>query len=136
MTDEEREQEWNESFDVALGEFDKRIARERIEIESRRDAGGAGEDGFEDEGEGAGSGGSAMPTEVDGDSEIAGRVPGGPGGRGQPHQGPRFPAPEGTPDGSDDDVVARQLREAAETEEDPELRKRLWEEYRKYKSQS
>ena len=36
-------------------------------------------------------------------------------------------------DGSDDDVVARQLREAAENETDPELRKRLWEEYRHYK---
>ena len=33
----------------------------------------------------------------------------------------------------DDDIVARQLREAAEKEKDPELRKRLWEEYRKYK---
>jgi hypothetical protein len=33
----------------------------------------------------------------------------------------------------DDDVVAKQLREAALAEEDPELRERLWEEYRKYK---
>ncbi len=36
-------------------------------------------------------------------------------------------------DGSDDDVVARQLREAAETETDPLLKKQLWEEYKKYK---
>ncbi len=34
---------------------------------------------------------------------------------------------------ADDDIVARQLREAAEKETDPELKKRLWEEYRKYK---
>ena len=33
----------------------------------------------------------------------------------------------------DDDIVAKQLREAALAEEDPELRERLWEEYRKYK---
>jgi hypothetical protein len=33
----------------------------------------------------------------------------------------------------DDDIVARQLREAAEKETDPELKKKLWEEYRKYK---
>ena len=33
----------------------------------------------------------------------------------------------------DDDIIARQLREAALAEEDPELRDRLWEEYRKYK---
>ncbi|NPA94215.1 MAG: DUF4175 domain-containing protein [Thermodesulfobacteria bacterium] len=35
--------------------------------------------------------------------------------------------------GEDDDIVARQLREAAERETDPELKKRLWEEYRRYK---
>ncbi len=33
----------------------------------------------------------------------------------------------------DDDIVAKQLREAALAEDDPELRERLWEEYRKYK---
>lgn len=42
-------------------------------------------------------------------------------------------APSGVPDGNDDDVVARQLREAAETETDPKLKKKLWQEYRKYK---
>jgi len=36
-------------------------------------------------------------------------------------------------DTRDDDIVARQLREAAEKETDPELKKKLWEEYRKYK---
>jgi len=35
---------------------------------------------------------------------------------------------------ADDDIVARQLREAAEKETDPELKKKLWEEYRKYKA--
>jgi hypothetical protein len=39
------------------------------------------------------------------------------------------------PSGNDDDIVARQIREAAENETDPELRKKLWEEYRKYKNQ-
>jgi hypothetical protein len=34
---------------------------------------------------------------------------------------------------ADDDIVARQLREAAEKESDPELKKKLWEEYQKYK---
>lgn len=54
-------------------------------------------------------------------------------------------APEGAPagdpsrvptdvgDGRDDDVVARQLREAAINEEDPRIREKLWEEYRRYK---
>lgn len=42
-------------------------------------------------------------------------------------------APPDVGNGSDDDVVARQIRKAAESEPDPELRKKLWEEYRKYK---
>ena len=41
--------------------------------------------------------------------------------------------PADVPTGDDDDVVARQIREAAIRESDPELQERLWEEYRKYK---
>jgi hypothetical protein len=37
------------------------------------------------------------------------------------------------PDGSDDDVVARRLRKAAEAETDPELKEKLWKEYIEYK---
>ncbi len=33
----------------------------------------------------------------------------------------------------DDDIVARQLRDAAEKETDPELKEKLWKEYREYK---
>lgn len=36
-------------------------------------------------------------------------------------------------DGHDDDIVARQLREAAEKETDPELKAKLWKEYEEYK---
>jgi hypothetical protein len=43
------------------------------------------------------------------------------------------PAPSDVDDGQDDDIIARQLREAAQKERDPELRAKLWEEYRKYK---
>jgi len=44
----------------------------------------------------------------------------------------------GRPSGSDqdDDIVARQLREAAEKETDPELKKKLWKEYEDYKKAS
>ena len=38
------------------------------------------------------------------------------------------------PAANDDDIVARQLREAAENETDPELREKLWQEYRRYKA--
>ena len=37
------------------------------------------------------------------------------------------------PDGSDDDIVARRLRKAAEAETDPELKEKLWKEYIEYK---
>ena len=56
------------------------------------------------------------------------------GGRGAPPiDGAKYPAPPDIPNGNDDDVVARQLREAAMREPDPAIREKLWAEYRKYK---
>ena len=40
------------------------------------------------------------------------------------------------PSGHDDDIVARQIREAAEKETDPELKEKLWKEYEDYKKGS
>ena len=37
------------------------------------------------------------------------------------------------PDAKDDDIIARQLREAAMQEADPVLKEKLWDEYRRYK---
>lgn len=152
MTEEERNAAWGRNFDVALGDFDKRLQRERVEIEQQQRAGGGGGSG----GNGAGSGGGVRGGGKDGESgaatggsgagggmpgEIEGGEPGSKqsanagGGFGNATQGgPKFPAPAGMPGGQDDDVVARQLREAAETEKDPELRAKLWEEYKKYKT--
>ncbi|GAB2880450.1 hypothetical protein GCM10027180_08390 [Microbulbifer echini] len=50
------------------------------------------------------------------------------------HSGSQPVVPADIPSGTDDDVVARQIREAATRESDPELREKLWEEYRKYKN--
>ena len=44
-----------------------------------------------------------------------------------------YDLPEDIPSGNDDDIVARQLREAAMREPDPDIREALWNEYRKYK---
>ncbi|MGB2688895.1 MAG: hypothetical protein WBC36_07910 [Desulfobacterales bacterium] len=41
--------------------------------------------------------------------------------------------PKNRYDSKDDDIVARQLREAAEKESDPELKEKLWKEYEQYK---
>jgi hypothetical protein len=56
----------------------------------------------------------------------------GAGGSGTQKEGPGGNATE-IPDGSDDDIVARRLRKAAEAETDPELKEKLWKEYIEYK---
>ena len=67
----------------------------------------------------------------------SGSVGGGIGGRSgaPPPEGAKYPPPGDIPDASDDDGdgVAEQLREAAMREADPEVREKLWNEYRKYK---
>jgi hypothetical protein len=70
---------------------------------------------------------AATPDAAAGGQGDAGGAP----GRGERKPGSYVAATRA--DASDDDVVARQLREAAESETDPELRERLWEEYRRYK---
>jgi hypothetical protein len=132
-----------------LAEFDELLLREqeRVKAAAPRSASGGGmgsgtdEDGHDD-GNGGSSEGSAGETEAgnasngarsqagggaERSSTSAGGASGGTSRTGATQQ------PPGIPDGRDDDVVARQLREAAEKETDPELQKKLWEEYRKYK---
>ena len=46
-----------------------------------------------------------------------------------------YAPPTDIPSGEDDDIVARQIREAALKEADPIIREKLWQEYRKYKNQ-
>ena len=84
-------------------------------------------------------GGSGLPAGVIVSNGGEGPQTGGSGGsvgglRGGPASDAEgaFPVPEDIPDGRNDDVVARQIREAAMKEPDPELRERLWDEYRRY----
>ncbi len=116
----------DDELEGALVDLDAEILAER-EIIRSSSAGGSGniEIPIEEEG-GSGSGG---------DSQLGGSMP-------SPRPVPQAPAPprrgaEGVPDdipdARDDDIIARQLREAAMQEQDPELREKLWEEYRKYK---
>jgi hypothetical protein len=78
---------------------------------------------------GAGSEQAKRPEDrgKQGDAAGAGQAAGG-WGRG----GSGAPPSSYTP-GADDDIVARQLREAAEKETDPELKAKLWKEYEDYK---
>jgi len=49
-------------------------------------------------------------------------------------EGATPPVPEDIPSAQGDDIVAQQLREAAAAETDPDLREKLWDEYKKYKA--
>lgn len=75
------------------------------------------------------SAGGGMPDSIPGTRSIPVPMP-----RGEATAG--VEVPEDLPDASDDDVVARQLREMAMNEPDPVLREKLWAEYRNYKSGS
>jgi hypothetical protein len=100
---------------------------------------GSGGPGKEGAGEGADTGDGASGTGSEGgqggDVAAGSGTQGGGGGVGGGAKGGGGPrdVPADILDGRDDDIVARQLREAAMKETDPELRERLWEEYRKYK---
>lgn len=66
----------------------------------------------------------------------------GPGGKAGPGAGqskdkeanPTVTAKDAGEDGNDDDIVMRQIREAAERETDPVMKEKLWAEYRKLKA--
>jgi hypothetical protein len=102
---------------------------------------GAGQGGEPGEGDGA-PGGDGRGEPGSGDGATGGQEGSGAGGgqEGDPSGGGADEASGGDggsdldrPPAADDDIVARQLREAAEKETDPELKKRLWEEYDRYK---
>ncbi len=130
-------------LEKGTGEFDSMIlaeqttqrstARQRPQTtysEAGAGAGGSagGGDGTED--------GSGTGEEYGGGGYSTGSgIGGGAGGGGGdiPQNAAKYPPPKDIPSGNDDDVVARQLREAAMREPDPAVREKLWDEYRKYK---
>ena len=116
----------------STGTFDDLILSERDHQRSTvKDAPQAEESESAEEYSYAGGGGSAPPMRGSGGGGGSG---GGTGRDGDfPQQAAVYPAPDDIPSGDDDDVVARQLREAAMRETDPQLREKLWDEYRKYK---
>jgi len=93
--------------------------------------GESGESGEGQQGEQGDQEGAEGQGTEDATGQPGGYQPGGSeGGEGEETE----QVPEDIPDGQDDDIVARQLRELAENETDPELKERLWDEYRKYKA--
>jgi len=157
MTAEDRRAQIDRRFDETFAVFDERMRKEQETISQDRAArgsgggpgaaGGGGESagsggdagaGSVGDGEGAGEAGDGASSGLPGDpGESSGESTergggGGVGGGAAGGSGPNT-VPADIPDGRDDDIVARQLREAAMKETDPELRERLWEEYRQYK---
>ncbi len=127
---EERAERLGKELDKSIGGFDEVLMEEQGEISSvSRNTEGFGE-GVEGDGGislGEQSGGSTGGIAV----ANNGALPESPIGDMTDEQ-IRERTPEDIPVMVDDDIIARQLREAALSEEDPALRERLWEEYRKY----
>jgi len=117
------------------GEFDDLIRDEQAEQQRRaRDnaAAGSASSGAGETASG-GADGTGFPEPVGRAGVYEGGMAGGAPGGAPPENPVKFPPPADIPSGDDDDVVARQLREAAMREPDPAVREKLWEEYRKYK---
>jgi hypothetical protein len=151
QTDAERAAALDAELDADLGEYDQRLLREqeRVKAARPRSAGGGGQGGAGSAAEGGegteggrsgdladnGDPGATGESRENGDLAAPPPASGAAGGEagGAGHQAAVKDQPKDIPDGSGDDIVARQLREAAERETDPELKRKLWEEYRKYK---
>lgn len=148
MTAAERRAVLDGRLEAGYAVFDGMILGERERAQRDADAAGAGvmgtgagAGGEGGEGEaGAGDGGESGTGQsaiiVAANSGAGAGVMGAGNGRegeyDQANAAASYPVPEDIPSGDDDDVVARQLREAAMREPDPELREKLWDEYRKY----
>jgi hypothetical protein len=83
-------------------------------------------DGSEEQGEGEPEEGGSYEKAPSTDSRDQESPPGDDATSGKRAEPPRD-------SGQDDDIVARQLREPAEKETDPELKEKLWKEYEDYK---
>lgn len=125
-------------LDKALEDFDGEILAERAVIQARtNERAGSGTVPADLPGSGD-SGDAEVPGETGNPQETASYEPAGLPSRNVPQRSAPTPGATGNvpadiPDARDDDIIARQLREAATNEPDPELREKLWEEYRRYK---
>jgi hypothetical protein len=137
QTETEKKQILHRELDRRFAEFDKLMMTEREAVarQSNESGGGSGT-GTGSGANGGGPGGdesgqeTAM-SESGMESASTSRSSGVPG-TGHSDIAVEIPPDIGSP--QSDDIIARQLREAAMKEQDPALREKLWNEYRKYKS--
>jgi hypothetical protein len=156
QTSDERRAAIDKQLNDSLGSFDAELRTEQQRVAQERDArrataaGSATVDGqgADKSGDSPGTASTEAPQEDADRPGTSGRHPGP--GRAKPRdpsgdlksekasKKPDDNAGNGAsareiPDGSDDDVVARRLRQAAQQETDPELKEKLWQEYIDYK---
>ncbi len=145
------------SLAEALSEFDEMLLKEDERLSGKMPRRSASEQGGSGQGTASGGGQGATGGDSQGQGPEAGTTGSGQGQQGHGGDGERPPQasqgdgnggrggeagrPGGKTEGGggdplfvDDDIIARQLREAAEKETDPELKKKLWAEYRKYRA--
>lgn len=121
--------ELEKTLDDAIGTFDGEILREQ---ENARDkTGNVGSSGGQSQVEVL-AGVGEFETFGDGAGNAPGPTGASSGGSGSGQQ----VFNDGPPPSPDDDIVARQIREAAMNEQDPEQRAILWQEYERYKGGS
>jgi hypothetical protein len=134
-TEAERKARLEGELDKSVGGFDEVLAEEQREISTvGRDTEGFGGGGA------GGRGGVGLGKQATGGIEGTGEVgrPEGAGSGSTPsidglsEEEIAKRTPDDIPDLVSEDIVAKQLKEAALAEEDPVLRERLWEEYRNY----
>ncbi len=142
----------DQQLEDALGRYDEQIHEEFEKAQAQRRAHGQASAGEEQEAgsewDPASTTDPATPAEKSYETGAQARTRSSPAERGDPDSDSKereegskdggthsTPPPADIPGGDDDDVVARQLREAAQKERDPVLRDKLWDEYRKYKKQ-
>ena len=115
------------------------MAEANAELEKRAAEGsGEGSDGAESSDGAEGAEGAEGSEGSEGSQSEGGKTQGqdsGGSAGAEGSQGEALPIPEDIDDGQGDDIVERQIRDAAMKETDPVLRERLWDEYRRIKNQ-
>ncbi|MEM7466823.1 MAG: hypothetical protein AAF387_08065 [Pseudomonadota bacterium] len=139
QTNAERAAAANSNLDQRLAAFDDLMRKAREAAAAERQAAGAGNPAGALGGLGANQRMPEQERGAGGQADSASGLGHTPDQSGETRPGDfqhqaTGPIPADLPDSRDDDIVARQLREAATKESDPVLREKLWQEYRRYKS--
>jgi hypothetical protein len=158
-TSDERRAGIDRRLDNSIGTLDREVRKEQEKTAQERDARAAANAGSSGSGDGdsenkdgdSGTASTEGPNGGDGkdkdrksrpgdlksdkDRKAEAEKSGGGSSGGSNNGGAQGSGDSKTeiPDGSDDDIVARRLRKAAEAETDPELKEKLWKEYIEYK---